>query len=475
MITRRMLFTLAIVLCGRALFAQPTTPAPKAEADPAKVEAEAAYQQGDFNKCIELTNKMIAAKPTDHFALYLRASAKVEMGQVQRDTKLVRSGIEDARESLRALGKLEANYYLPYLYGMTTLAQLENQPEHAETALKIADTLVGKTTIPAEQKANIYYQRAVANIVRLHPEEAVKDYQAAIQAFPKHLGARIGLAENYAQSNQPEKALGAFTDAVKTFPDNPLVFNNRGMFLQQRGKTKEAYDDFSKAIELDPKFAVAITNRGFTALNAGQLAAAESDFNAALKLDPNSPLVYNLRGTCRLTQGKLAAALEDYQTVQKLTPQNPTATADIGFAKLFAKDYAASNEAFNQSLKMEPNLRYLNPWQLWSGALAGKADAGAKVAESAAKKADERDWVDHLMLFLGGQETDEQLLAAAKTKDPMLQNAQICEAYYFIAERKAQAGDKPGATAAYKQALETKAINLSAYRGTLFALQQFPK
>lgn len=453
----------------------PPSPAPAAITDPVKKAAEKAYQEGDYLKCIELTTQAIAKDGKDHLAYYLRASAKVEIGQVQRDAKQVREGIEDARESLKAIGKLEVNYYLPYLYGMTTLAQLEDRPEHAKAAVDFADTLL-KKTIPNEQKANLYYQRAVANIVRRQPEDAIKDYSAAIEAHPQHLGARVGLADSYIQANKPDEALEAYTSAVQFFPDNPLVYNNRGMFLQQRGKTKEAYADFTKAIELDSTFAVAITNRGFTSLNSGNPAAAETDFTAAIKLNENQPLPYSLRGTSRLAQGKLPPALEDYLMVQKLDPQNPTVSADIGFAKLFSKDYANAHAAFDAAIKADAKLRYLNPWRIWSGLLANRPDTANLVRESSAKPAKQRDWVDQIVLFLNGELTEQQFVAAAaKAQDPNLKNAQTCEAYYFIAELKQAKGDAAGASAAYQQALKTKAINLSAYRGAQFALGQFPK
>lgn len=475
---RRICLNVALVLISAVATAQPLTPplpAPAGITDPVKKAAEKAYQEGDYPKCIELTTQAIAKDAKDHLAYYLRASSKVELGQVQRDAKQVREGIEDSREALKAIGKMEVNYYLPYLYGMTTLAQLEDKPEHAKTAIDFADTLL-KKTMPAEQKANIYYQRAVANIVRRQPADAVKDYQAAIEASPQHLGARVGLADSYVQANRPEEALAAYTGAVQTFPDNPLVYNNRGMFLQQRGKTKEAYADFTKAIELDSTFAVAITNRGFTSLNSGNPAAAESDFTAAIKLAEDQPLPHSLRGTARLAQGKLEGALEDYVKVQQLDPQNPTANADIGFAKLFGKDYAGSYTAFDAAIKADAKLRYLNPWRIWSGLLANRTDAGKLVAESTAKPAEQRDWVDQLVLFLNGELTEQQLVAAAgKAQEANLKNAQTCEAYFFIAELKKAKGDDPGATAAYQQALKTKAINLSAYRGALFALGQFPK
>jgi lipoprotein NlpI len=450
---------------------QESLPAPKAAGTPNEA-AETAYQAGDFAKCIDLTTKTLESNPNDHLAMYLRASARVELGQLERDAKMVRAGIEDAILSLKTLNKLEPNYYLPYLYGMTTLSQIEDRPEHAETARKIADSLVTKT-MTAQQKANIYYQRAVADVVLRKPEDAAKDYQSAIQAFPQHLGARIGLAEMYAVSNQPEKAIAAFNDTVQEFPKNPLVYNNRGLYLQQRGKTKEAYADFTKAIELDPEFAIAITNRGFTSLNTGQPAGAEVDFTAAIKIDPQQPLPYSLRGTSKLAQGNPQSALEDYETVLKLDPENPTALADIGFAKLFAGDIAGAYAAFEQACGSHPSLRYLNPWRIWTAVLTGQSDIEEMAAEAAKKPDDKREWADHLSLYLVGKESEDDLLAHAKTKDANLQSAQLCEAYYFMAEKKAQAGDKAAADGLYQQALSTKAINLSAYRGAQYALRKF--
>ena len=63
----------------------------------------------------------------------------------------------------------------------------------------------------------------------------------------------------------------------------------------------------------------------------------------------------------------------------------------------------------------------------------------------------------------------------AKAPNPDLKNKQLCEAYYFIAERRMQADDKANATAFYQQVLQTKETQLSAYRGAQYALQMFPK
>ena len=456
-----------VLMFGNLVAAQDT------EAVTLTKEAEAAYQTGDFNKCLELTTKVLTQNPKDHKALYLRASAHVELGVVHRDGKELRSGIEDARESLRSGGSNEINYYLPYMYGMTSLANLENRKEHADVVLQVAQSVLARPNLTPEQKANVLYQRAAAYVHLRNVEAATADYQAAIKAFPGHLGAHVGLAESYVVAGQADKALAAFSGAVETFPENPLVYNNRGLFLQHQGKLKEAVADFNKALQIDPKYAVAYANRGFTQQTARNLPQAEADFTEAIKLDPNHPLFRSLRGTCRLSQLNVEGAIEDYNQAIRLDPQNPVAQADLGFAKYFAKDFAGAMASFDQSVTMNPNMRYLNPWRAWILVLQGKLESLAPVLEATTKRPEaERDWIDQLVLFLNGKISEQELVKAVeKATDPKLNNAQKCEAYYFIAERRAQGGDTANAIAFYQQVLATKAVDLSAYRGAQFALK----
>ncbi len=442
-----------------------------AEADKLKKEAEAAYTAGDFAKCLELTTRVLTQNPKDHRALNLRASAHVELGVVRHDGKELRLGIEDARESLRSGGSGEIDYYLPYMHGMNSLANLEGRKEHADVVLQVAQTVLARPNLTGEQKANVLFQRAAAYRHLKNVDAAAQDYQAAIKSFPGHLGAHVGLAENYVVAGQLDKALAAFSAAVEMFPNTPIVFNNRGLFLQQQGRLKEAITDFNKALQIEPKFAVAYANRGFTQQAERNLPAAEADYSEAIKLEPKHPLFYSLRGTCRLSQLNVEGAIQDYNQAIQLDPQNPVAMADLGFAKYFARDYAGAQAAFDQSMATNPNMRYLNPWRAWVAVLQGKLDALPPILEPTQKRPEaDRDWIDQLVLFLNGKISEQDLVKAVeKAANANLKNAQLCEAYYFIAERRAQAGDKANATAFYQQVLKTNAFDLSAYRGAQFA------
>ena len=453
-------YWIVLVLClGSIASAQS-----EAEQEKLKKDAEAAYQLGDFAKCKELTTKVLAQNPKDHAAMYLRASSRVELGVFKRDIQELREGIQDARESLKIGGSSVVNYYLPYLYGMIALANMEGKKEHAIVAVDVATkNVLNRTNLKPDEKANVLYQRAAAYIHLKDLNAAIEDYQAAIKSEPSHLGAHVGLAETYNVSGQPDKALAAFTAAIETFPNNHLVYNNRGLCYQQQGRPQEAVNDFNKALEIDKNFAVAYTNRGYTYQSVGNLKDAEQDFTKAISIEANNPLFTSLRGTCRLSQGNTAGAIED---------------ADLGFAKFFSKDYSGASEAFNQAIQIDANAtRYLNPWLLWSLVLSGKPDAVSDIAAaSASKPENDRDWIDALVLFLGGKLSEQQLdNFVTATTDPKMKNAQRCEAYFFIAERRYAANDKVNATAFYKQVLQTKAAQLSAYRGAQYALQSFGK
>src|SRR5438874_2052083 len=113
--------------------------AASAQSNPEQLkEARAAYDQADFAKAKELTTRIVSQNPKDHAALYLRASSRVELGVVEGNVAEIRSGIEDARESLKIGGAGEINYYLPYLFGMVSLARIEDKKEHANVALDVA-------------------------------------------------------------------------------------------------------------------------------------------------------------------------------------------------------------------------------------------------------------------------------------------------------------------------------------------------
>ena len=457
------------------------TPTPNAPVDPnldpahdqARNNADQAHRKGEHKKAIDIASGVIAENPKDHVAYYLRASARVELGIANRDAALVRQGIADTREAIRLKPSENLNYFLPYLYGMTNLASLENKKAHAEMAVKIADQLIAQPSLKGEDRANALYQRALAHSTVQDNLKAIQDYQAAAKISPQHLGAKIGLADMLAATGQNDAALAAYDDAVKSFPNMALVYNNRGMFQQAVGRFGEAVVDFTKALELDPQFLVALTNRGFTLMNMGQFEEAENDFTESLKINAAQPMVISLRAGSKLSRGDLDGAIKDYTDVLKWDSKNAVGQAELGFALFFAGKMPEALAAFDKAYELDSQLRFMIPWRyLTMLHLGQKAQADTKLAADIAIPADKRQWGDALLVYLADKQLEADLRKAINITDPKAADPQTCETEFFVGQRKLLAGQKDAAKAHFEAALKSKSTQLSAYRGAKWALKK---
>ncbi|MGE3314631.1 MAG: tetratricopeptide repeat protein [Planctomycetaceae bacterium] len=436
----------------------------------AKRSAEQAYKQGDFDKAIQITDGVLQEAREDDVAYYLRGSARVEKGLRNGDKKLIRAGIADAREAIRFAPEKSALYHLPYLYGLKSLAVLENRREHADLAVQAANLALQIRNLKSEEKAHLLYQRATANVWLRKLDAAIEDCRQAVTLLPSHLGAHVVLAEAYAASGKRDEALASYGKAIELFPDNPLVYNNRGMFQQQQGRNSEAVADFTRAIELNPDYYYSYINRGFALLQSDDPKSAEADFSAALRVNSNQAQVYNLRAQARLAQGNTAGAVADSTHVTQLMANDPVAHGDLGFTLFFTKDYARALASFDQAVKLSPNMRYLDPWRYWCLVAQNReTDANSRFADTLGKDPAMRDWADRLLAYVAGTLSEADLRASLDPKDEAMKRAQTCEAEFFSALKKAREGNAEEAMAHYQKALDTGAKHLSAYRGAKVA------
>lgn len=472
-----MLRLLPILLCCFAIPFTVTAQTPNTN-DPfaqQKMQADQAQQKGDFAKSILLTSQVLQQKPDDHVARYLRASARVESGRAKGNTNMIREGISDAREAIRFSQMKNVNYYLPYLYGMMNLAVMENKKSHAETALMIANQVLARPNLTAEERANFHYQRGMIHLPLNKPQDAAKDFTETIKLSPNHFAALLALPDAYALAGNNEMALASFNQVIQKQPNSPVVYNNRAMFYQQQGKLQEAINDFSRAIQIDPRYHHAITNRGFAYLEGGKPKTAESDLTQSLSIAPNQPFVLGMRGEARLLQGKIGQAIEDQKSALKLDPQNAALHSDLGFSYFFNQDYPAAIAEFNQAAQLNPQqMKVLNPWIYIAMVRSNqKQAADAKFQSVVAKKPETRDSVDTLLAYLMGAISEADLLKSIDMKNQERAKAQTCEAHYFIGQKALLAGNNSTATQNFQQALNTKMRNLSAYRGAQYALKKF--
>ena len=73
--------------------------------------------------------------------------------------------------------------------------------------------------------------------------------------------------------------------------------------------------------------------------------------------------------------------------------------------------------------------------------------------------------------YLGGKSSEQDLRKMVHKTDTKAADAQVCEAEFFIGQRKFVAGQKDAAKVHFAAALKSKSTQLSAYRGAKFAIK----
>jgi tetratricopeptide (TPR) repeat protein len=118
------------------------------------------------------------------------------------------------------------------------------------------------------------------------PEQALRYYQAALQAAPAHADARNGLASLYAEQGELDKAIALWETltASATGPESAYMVSNLGYAYFLRGDLASAQASLEKACLLDPLNYRAWHHLGNVLGQAGQAARAEAMYRQAAAL-----------------------------------------------------------------------------------------------------------------------------------------------------------------------------------------------
>ena len=93
----------------------------------------------------------------------------------------------------------------------------------------------------------------VASLNRNKPQQALEDFNRAIQIDPLNYDGYLGRANALSSLGRYEEAL---TEYHKVFEIDPAIANayiNRGSVYSHLGQYKKAIADYEKGLELDPK------------------------------------------------------------------------------------------------------------------------------------------------------------------------------------------------------------------------------
>jgi lipoprotein NlpI len=339
-----------------------------------------------------------------------------------------------------------------------------------QTRLTGCTELLARKSLSTKDRALAYLKRSNAYYALNDIDHAIADLEAASALTPHDYAPLHELAIGYREKGETERAIKTMDRAISLNPQSAESFYHRGEMKRALGQFVEAEADFETAIGLAPDdnkiafiengaIARATRNRlkansykelAKTYIFARQEAKAVETLDRAVNAFPDVGTFYALRASYyeHRDANRASADLDkaialDPVEVRALTQRGRLAFTNGNYTAA-AKDWAQAWQGNRGDLSIAP--AYLPIWIYMLEARDDSARATSAFARRV-KEIGAKVWPYPVASFYLGQSSVEQLDAAAAD------NAQKCEANFYIGEWHLLKGDVASARKRFEQAV----------------------
>ena len=158
--------------------------------------------------------------------------------------------------------------------------------------------------------------------------------------------------DDYIAENKLQEAMNDFNKALQLNPKFAMAYYNRANVYEKQQKYEQAIDDYDIAIGLNPRFHNAFSNRGNIYKMTNRLDEAVRDYSEAIKLKPTYPMAYNNRASAYILQNKNQEAIEDLNESIKLKPDFEEAFGNRGLAEMNMGNMQLACGDFQQAVNL---------------------------------------------------------------------------------------------------------------------------
>jgi protein O-mannosyl-transferase len=152
-----------------------------------------------------------------------------------------------------------------------------------------------------------------------------------------------------------DEAIAQYQAALQINPSYAAAYNNLGNTLLMEGRTGEAIAQFGELLKINPSSAEAHYNLGNALSSQGRTDEAIAEYRAALQLNPSYALAHNNLGKALIEQGKEGEAIEQMEQAVALQPASAETRNNLAWVLATASPTSARNGARAVQLATEAN------------------------------------------------------------------------------------------------------------------------
>jgi protein O-mannosyl-transferase len=241
----------------------------------------------------------VVGQPMAEHRMYLSLAAVVTMGVM---------GIN------AWMGRRSVPVFLALALGLGFLTIRRNQAYRTELSIW-NDTLA-----KCPNNARAHSNRGFALEQAGRRQEAIVEYQQALQIKPDTFEAQLNLGYALCQMGRWQEAIGHYQEALRIRPDNAKAHYNLGLALWRTGQLPGAIDHYEQALRIAPDFAEAHVVLGIALAQAGSNQDALVQFRESVRLRPDYTEAHFDLGLALEKLGRTREAIEQFKQALKLRP-----------------------------------------------------------------------------------------------------------------------------------------------------------
>jgi predicted Zn-dependent protease len=267
---------------------------------------------------------------------------------------------------------------------LSSLAQIRLSRKNWAGALALADA-IGRL---GEQRGLADQIRAAALAGENKIDESISAMENAHKAAPDSVGPVVALVSGYIKQGQPNKATALLQEMNNKFPGNAQLLVLTGQASAAQNKDDEALQSFKAAVAQQPKDPIGYNALYELYVRQKNLDAAVDLMQAGLRELPGNPNFRLALAGLQIQKGNNETAIVQYESILKDQPKSPVAINNLVSLLL---DNRSDKDSLNRAVTLSDELKNTNVPQFqdtfgWAQYKRGDYKAAISSLENAAAK-----------------------------------------------------------------------------------------
>ncbi len=186
-------------------------------------------------------------------------------------------------------------------------------------------------------------------------EEAISEYELALQSYPNDLEILNALAVDYTRTGRYDRAIELFEYIEQLDPQFEPCYCNRIITYTEMELHDQAEQMFYLAQQIDPDCPLCYYNIGNSLFIRGRYEEAVRCWLKTAELEPTHPQINYRIAQAYWSQGRMSLARRHFLAELRNNPGDVDVIMDFGLLLLESGEVESAKEKFNRVLEFEPD------------------------------------------------------------------------------------------------------------------------